>query len=117
MNIGIDIVKIDRIKKLCMDFGEKWWIQFVGSSDEWDDAKKKKNFEETLAGKFASKEAYIKAVSKTIKKPAFHDIEILHDQEGRPIVKTNRSDIGSDQLQVSISHEKEYAVAVILYTT
>jgi holo-[acyl-carrier protein] synthase len=115
ISVGIDIVKIERIKMMCDRYGFNWWIRFVGCEEEVKDAKIKKNVYETLAGKFASKEAYIKAVSKYIKKPAFKDVSILHDSEGRPIVVTNRNEAHNKQFQLSISHEKEYAVAVILF--
>ena len=115
ISIGIDIVKIDRIKMMCDRYGFHWWTRFVGSAYEIEDAITKKNIYETLAGKFASKEAYIKAVSKYIKKPTFKDVSILHDSEGRPIISVNRCEILKDQLQLSISHEREYAVAVILF--
>ncbi|MCK5848242.1 MAG: holo-ACP synthase [Caldisericia bacterium] len=116
ISIGIDIVKIERIRKMCDRYGYKWWVRFVGCEKELIDAKVRKNVYETLAGKFSSKEAYIKAVSKYIKKPALKDVSILHDPEGRPIVISNRKEIYSNQLQLSISHEKEYAVAVVLFS-
>ena len=115
ISCGIDIVKIDRIEKMCNQYQSNWWIHYIGTEQEWQYSIRKKNFAESLAGFFAAKEAYIKAVSCQIKKPALRDIEILHSPEGRPYIQSNRSDLPSNQLQVSISHEKEYAIAIVMF--
>jgi len=112
---GIDIVQIKRIEKMCNRYQSTWWIHHIGTEQEWEYSLRKKNFAESLAGFFAAKEAYLKAVSCHIKKPALQDIEILHTPEGRPYISSNRNDLNSSQLQVSISHEKEYAIAIVMF--
>lgn len=115
ISCGIDIVRIERIEKMCNQYQSKWWTHYIGTEQEWMYSQQKKYFAESLAGFFAAKEAYIKAVSCQIKKPALRDIEIFHSPEGRPFVISNRNDLSSKQLQVSISHEKEYAVAIVIF--
>ncbi|MDD4028597.1 MAG: holo-ACP synthase [Caldisericia bacterium] len=115
ISTGIDIVKIDRIHKMCLQYHSDWWFRHIGSKQEWDYAHTKKKYSESLAGFFAAKESYIKAVSEHIKKPALQDIEIFHSPEGRPYISSNRSDLISNHLQVSISHEQEYAIAIVLF--
>ena len=60
---------------------------------------------ETLAGMFAAKEAYFKALHKT---PEWHAVEIEHKESGAPVLCTD------PHAQVSISHDGEHAVAVVL---
>jgi holo-[acyl-carrier protein] synthase len=112
---GIDIVKIERIEKMCNRYQSNWWIHHIGTEQEWQYSLRKKNYAESLAGFFAAKEAYLKAVSCQIKRPALRDVEILHTPEGRPYISSNRNDLISSRLQVSISHEKEYAIAIVMF--
>lgn len=105
--IGIDIVQVSRITKAVDQYGDRF-IEKVFTPEEVLYAKQKRRMGETLAGRFAAKEAFIKAVGKGI---SWKNIEV-HQQEGNPyiIFKGERFD------NVSISHEKEYAVAVVQIT-
>lgn len=60
---------------------------------------------EFLAGRFACKEAYSKAMGLGIGKIDFLDVEVLKDELGAPI---------SEQGTFSISHDGEYAIAVVI---
>lgn len=60
---------------------------------------------ETLAGIFATKEAYFKAVKKT---PEWHAIEVVHDPDGAPVLQCE------EPAETSISHDGAYAVAVVM---
>lgn len=115
LDIGTDIIEIERIKKaiernsrfLDKIFTEKE-IEYFAS----------KGFKpESIAGNFAAKEAVSKSIGMGIREYSFKDIEILRDKLGKPIVKTynNLDQICIDynvlEIKVSISHCKEYAVA------
>ena len=58
MKVGIDIVEVKRIRKLAE---KKLFIKKVFSEEEQSYCKKFKNAYERYAGKFAAKEAVIKA--------------------------------------------------------
>jgi phosphopantetheine--protein transferase-like protein len=60
---------------------------------------------ETLAGHFAAKEAFIKALGKSL---PWKDMEVRHE-EGRPFIVFR----GKRYNGVSISHERSYAVSVV----
>lgn len=60
-----------------------------------------------LAGRFACKEAYAKAVKKGIGIIDFQDFEVLYDESGAP--KANISNV-----DVSISHDEDYVIAMVL---
>ena len=98
MRIGCDIVQIQRIRS---SLAHK--ILSENEQRIYQTLKEQRAIE-FLAGHFAAKEA----VFKTLDKPVdFKDIEITYDQMGRPICNI-------ENVQISISHEKEYAMAVAL---
>ncbi len=77
----------------------------IFTENELDYSLGKQSYAETLAGKFAAKEAVIKAIGKFV---AFSKIEILNKSNGIAYVA------GRNDLLVSISHEKGYAVAAAI---
>ena len=62
---------------------------------------------EGAAGRFAGKEAYMKACHVGIGALAFHDIEILNDESGAPYLHDSHA-------HICISHENKYAIAFVL---
>ncbi|WLD93661.1 holo-ACP synthase [Alkalihalobacillus sp. AL-G] len=107
---GIDIVEIERIKKtlerqpriaerILTDLEYKLFRSIPGRQIEF------------LAGRFAAKEAYAKAIGTGIGgQLSWKDIEVLPDETGKPIIYSDRS----WTTFVSISHSKEYAIAQVI---
>lgn len=98
--IGTDIVKISRIEK---SINSDTFLQQVFTDSEREYCKRAESF----AGIFACKEAYFKAIGTGIKFP-LNDVEILHDNKGKPYIN------GIKNSDVSISHDGEYAIATVL---
>lgn len=65
--------------------------------------------QEFLCGRFAAKEAIIKACSQANIEVFMRDITILNDQLNRPFVANPKFE--RYQILVSISHEKDYSIA------
>jgi holo-[acyl-carrier protein] synthase len=110
--IGIDLVKTSRMKRMIERFGDKALLKFL-SNDEILLVKNHK----TAAGFWAVKEAVSKALGTGIgSECAFHDIEIAKTQKGAPTIKLS-SDIVNlyniTDTSVSITHDGEYAIAVV----
>ena len=101
--IGIDIVDIARITRAVERYGERF-LEKVFTADEIRYAKGKRRMGETLAGHFAAKEAFIKAMGKSL---PWKDIEV-HHEEGKPFIRFQNKRYD----EVSISHERLYAVAI-----
>ena len=100
MNIGCDIVENKRFKNK-----DKRFIELVLTKKEIEEYKVKGlNY---LCGRFAAKEAIMKALPIT-KKLNFLDFEILNDKNGKPICNLKN-------VAISISHEKNYTIATALY--
>ena len=114
--IGTDIVEIERIKNSIDKYGLKF-IEKIFTSREIKYCQNKENCYPHFAGRFAAKEAIKKAIfsSKLINQIDFKSIEIVNDSHGVPIVKMNKA-LKIKNPQLSISHEKKYAVAFALLT-
>lgn len=109
--IGIDIVEFEEIKEKLSDR----FIQRILSEKEQERYFKMKSTEARiayLAGRFAAKEAYTKVYKNFDHSLNFTDVEILNDEYGAPyIVSKYRPE---DNIAVSISHSRNYAVAVCI---
>ena len=109
--IGIDICQVDRIKKIQKN------LEKIFHSEEIQYFKKHKNNPQIIAGHYSAKEAIMKAFS-CCKNIVFLDILIYHNENGKPLVKLfnlpkKEFEENSYKLvEISISHEKDYACAV-----
>ena len=114
--IGIDIVEIERIKNSIDNYGVKF-LEKIFTPNEIDYCYGKRNCYPHFAGRFAAKESIKKAIfsSKIINQIDFRSIEIDNDSHGVPVVRMNET-LKIKNPQLSISHEKKYAVAFALLT-
>ncbi|HBA55772.1 holo-ACP synthase [Syntrophorhabdus aromaticivorans] len=103
--VGIDIVDISRIGDVVKKYGDKF-LSRVFTQQELEYAGKKRRMYESLAGRFAAKEAFIKAYGKRV---GWREIEIIQ-RGGKPSIQCR----GRLYEDVSISHERAYAVAVVM---
>jgi holo-[acyl-carrier protein] synthase len=117
-SIGVDIVSIERISKKIKDKNNRF-VDRVYTNFEKKYCKNKENISYHFAGRLAAKEA----VSKALKIPwdergiNWKDIEIINDKNNIPDVilygdvKLIADEKKIKDIKISISHEKEYAVA------
>jgi len=110
--IGVDVVSIERIKKMHDKFGEKAYKKFL--SDEEILLVKKC---ETAAGFWAVKEAASKALGTGIGKScSFHDIIIKKTKKNAPVLSFSQKVQDSFNLKdahVSIAHDMGFAIAIV----
>ena len=107
ISIGIDIVMIERFKKKPYISNENFYKKIFHDS-EITYCLNKINAYQSFAGKFAIKEAVIKSINI---KMGFLDILTEH-ANSKPIVKLINN--SSFDFKVSVSHEKNYAIAIVL---
>lgn len=115
--IGTDIIDIKRIKSIMEKFGEKFYEKILTEKEiEYCKSFKAKP-EPHFAGRFASKEAYSKALGTGISKEfKWKDIEILNDSRGKPYINhTLENEYSNGKFHVTISHTDEYAMAVVIW--
>ena len=117
LGIGVDIIKTSRVlvwkdnKRLAMRFFSKEELDYIYSKGELAHL--------SFASHFAAKEAYGKALGVGLKGMKLKDISV-HFFEGRPVLrlKNNAKMIfeakGGRYIHLSLSHEKENAVAFVV---
>lgn len=119
--IGIDLVKITRMKEAVERWGEKF-LEKIFTYDEITYCYARKEPYLSLSVRFAAKEALIKAIGSEVRVP-LTDIEIVNNREGRPsIVARGRLEefFGKKtitQCHLSLSHEREFGIASVVLET
>jgi holo-[acyl-carrier protein] synthase len=113
--IGVDIVEIARLEEAIARHGEAF-LKRIYTDSELKLYRKKLP---SLAARFAAKEAVVKALGNPAKDISLKEIEVLSGPGGQPLVnlygrtQQQAKGMGLDELAVSLSHSKEYAVAFV----
>jgi len=105
VGLGVDLVEVDRIRKAMQN--PRFVYRILTDAERLLCTTPTR-----VAGRWAAKEAIYKAAGITTL--TWHDIEITNDPFGAPSVRilTNQWDGKRLRLNVSISHERNHAVAV-----
>ena len=112
--LGIDIIKVDRIRAALDKFGERFSKRVLTPSEQ----RYVRGRPETFAGRWAAKEAVSKVLGLGVRGIGWKDIEIERLPTGQPAVRLHgraerRSrQLGMARIAVSITHEADYAVAI-----
>ena len=116
LSTGVDIIEIPRIKKTLDRYGERF-LKRIFTPDEIAYCRGRSP---NLAGRFAAKEATMKALGTGVRGVGWKDIEVIRAESGAPSVKLHgRAKARAEMLQVSelslsISHSREVAVAFVV---
>ena len=115
---GTDIIEIERVKYSIEDTDGKFCERVYTKKEiEYCESKKMQKYQH-YAARFAAKEAVFKAISKTLNRKydiTWKDIEVLNDETGRPYIKLSEQFANKiEDIDISISHCKEYAVANVV---
>lgn len=115
---GTDIIEIERVKNAIEETDGKLRDRVYTLAEVQYCENKKAQKYQHYAGRFAAKEAVFKALSDTLNNKyeiEWKDIEIQNDDKGRPYVKLKEKFmLGIEDIDISISHCKEYAVATVV---
>jgi len=103
IGIGVDIIDIQRFQEKPYEKNLKFYKKIFNET-EINYCLQKKNSAETFASKFAIKEAVIKSIKK--------QVDLLNILDSKPIVCL--LDDSSFNFIISTSHEKSYAVAMVI---
>lgn len=115
---GTDIIEIRRIEEALEKKGFKERV-YTKKEIKYCEEKKVQRYQ-SYSGKFAAKEAIFKALTDMIENKyeiKWTDFEILNDKTGKPYVNINTDKIKRIEIkniELSISHCKEYATAVCI---
>ncbi|MEM9703806.1 MAG: holo-ACP synthase [Planctomycetota bacterium] len=120
VGLGTDIIECDRIGALIDRHGESFTHR-VFTAAERDYCDKHKNSVQNYAGRWAAKEAAMKALGTGFVPPVrWHDFEILPEPSGAPIITITDGAAsvlqarGGSAALVTISHCKAYATATVI---
>ena len=112
--LGIDIIKVDRIRAALDRFGERFSRRVLTDHER----KYVRGRPETFAGRWAAKEAVSKVLGLGVRGIGWRDIEVQRLPTGQPSVRLHGSaagraeQLGMGRIAVSITHESDYAVAI-----
>ena len=115
---GTDIIEIERIKDSIENTNNKFIDRVYTKNEiEYCESKKAQKYQH-YAARFAAKEAVFKALSERIEDKysiCWKDIEIINNSQGKPYVNlVSNYDKEIEQIDLSMSHCKEYAVANVI---
>ena len=112
--LGIDIVKVERIRAALARFGPRFSKRVLTEAEQ----RYVRDRPETMAGRWAAKEAVSKVLGLGVRGIGWRDIEIERMPTGQPAVRLHgraaarAEQLGMERIAVSITHESEYAVAI-----
>jgi holo-[acyl-carrier protein] synthase len=119
LRVGIDLVQISAIAKSIEAFGDHF-MRRIFSDDEVAYAKGAPALTaERLAARFAAKEAAMKVFGLSEAGIGWRDIEVRRDADGACSLKLHRkaadiaASLGCARIAVSLSHDGDYATAVV----
>ncbi len=112
--LGIDIIRVDRISASIARFGERFSKRVLTESER----RYVRDRPETFAGRWAAKEAVSKVLGLGVRGIGWKDIEVQRLPTGQPAIRLHgraaerAAQLGMGRIALSITHESDYAVAV-----
>lgn len=124
--IGMDLVEISRVQSFLEgQSGDRFVSRVLTGGEQTLVSERKNRAAEFVAGRFAAKEAVVKALGTGIGATVgLHDIEVLPDPAGKPVASLSPGALerlgygpGELRLHLSITHTREYAAAYAVAET
>jgi len=117
--IGTDIIEIARVRQTIERWGERFLrrVYTIPELEMYD------NRAHSLAACFAGKEAVMKVLGTGARGVAWREIEVLHHRSGKPFITLHNRAIeeaeklGIKEIDISLSHSREYATATAIGVT
>ena len=110
-NVGTDVIEIKRFRNKPLNKHNASFYLAIFTESELTYCKKYSDPYPHIAGLFAAKESIIKCLSKPLK---MIDIEITHNQHGKPIAVVHFRKEKAIKARISISHTRSLAIAMAI---
>ena len=116
LTTGVDIIEIARIAGVLSRYGHR----FLGRVYTPGEIAYCRGRPANLAARFAAKEAAMKALGTGIRGVSWQDIEVVRAESGAPSLrlrgraKIRAARLGIQQMALSLSHSREYAMAMVV---
>ncbi|MDB4969835.1 MAG: acpS [Myxococcales bacterium] len=119
MSVGIDLVQVSRVAASLEQFGERFLRRvFTDAEVAYANAAPALTVER-LAARFAAKEAAVKALGLVERGVGWRQIEVTREESGmcrlslHGAARDAAAEAGVVELALSLSHEGDYATAVV----
>jgi holo-[acyl-carrier protein] synthase len=120
LGVGTDLAEVDRIQHSVDRYGERFLTR-IYTEREIAYSLRKKNYAERLAGRFAVKEAGMKAIGTGWRRGVtWKDFEVVNESSGRPTLRLSgvaarvAEQLGTKRISLSITHTANIALAVVI---
>jgi len=120
IGIGVDIVEIARIQRIIERTGERFLRKVFTANERTYCASKRRPWE-SYAGRFAAKEAVLKAIGTGLTAgAALADVEILRTENGAPLVQLHHKtyllaqERGIQHILLTLAHDGNQAIAIAM---
>lgn len=117
IGLGIDVCSIERMKKALERHGDRFFSRICTEEERSD--LMGRDVSTALAGRFAVKEAFAKALDGA-RGVGWHEVQVRRAPSGRPVLELSGNAVlamdrfGADSWHVSITHDAGVAVAVVI---
>ncbi len=116
--IGIDVVAVERMRRWLED--RDLLHRFFAPEEREAIYERKDGAALSLAARFAAKEAFAKALGTGFKGFGLREVWVVNDALGKPVLRvTGRAEralrrVGGSVLWLSLTHEQENAIAMVV---
>jgi len=117
VGLGIDVCSIERMRRALDRHGDRFFARICSDAERADLTGR--DMATALAGRFAVKEAFAKALDGA-KGVGWHEVEVRRTPSGRPMLELKGNaaamvaEFGADTWHVTITHDAGVAVAVVI---
>ena len=119
VGVGIDIVEVERVQRAVERRGQPF-LDRIWTVGEQEFGRGSKGWYESLAGRFAAKEAVLKALGSGLRQARWHEVEVEREPWSAPRIKLHgqvaarAEQMGIALWHLSLSHSAHYAVATAI---
>ena len=117
VGMGIDVCSIERMRRALERHGDRFFARICSENERADLSGR--DMPTALAGRFAAKEAFAKALDGA-RGVGWHEVEVRRAASGKPSLELKGNAMamvttfGADAWHVSITHDAGVAVAVVI---
>ena len=121
--LGIDLAEVDRVAGALERWGDRFVARVFCAGELSGRRRHLRARAEHVAGRFAAKEAAMKALGTGWRGVSFREIEVRPDPRGKPTLTfhgralARAEQLGVESVEVTISHSRNAAVAVVALIT
>jgi holo-[acyl-carrier protein] synthase len=121
--LGLDLTEVGRVAGVLERHADRFLARVFREGEIRRSRRHPRAFAEHVAGRFAAKEAAMKALGTGWRGIAFHDIEVGRDARGKPLLSFHGRALDRARslrvvsAEVTITHGRDIAAAIVALLT